>query len=135
MQKDFLQIWLGLKSERERYTLVALKKRAIVSNRSLTNIVMSDLLVFWEYLTLSPLCSQKTSDSLEKICSFHHVFDSFSRAMGVIHSWKRENCYLTLFLTKKNEWFAEKTKSEFPTMEKWTTSPNWHKVNYWFQIS
>ena len=39
---------------------------------------MSDSLVFWERIALLLFHSPKTSDLLEQICCFHHVFHCFS---------------------------------------------------------
>ena len=79
----FCSISLFLKSDSEGFALIAFKKRAAVSK------------------TL--FGSQKTSDSLQKIHSFHHVFDIFSLLSPILFPRADRSCNSSLpsLLTKK----------------------------------
>ena len=91
------------KSNREWTAIVTLYKewwKRIAHGRSLTKSDVSDLLIFWEQITLWLFRSQKTSDLLKKNCCFHYVFDSFSLLFLI---WSPRGIRSRLFFKKSDE--------------------------------
>ena len=93
---------------------------------------MSDLLIFFKWITLMLFRFKKTSNLQDKIWCIHHVFDSFSLLFPFL--CPRGNCshcssLPSLFLKERQQWFAvalfpslktsdshKSPKSKFPTL-------------------